>query len=400
MYRICKVLNHNGVIALDMKDNKEYVLLGKGVGFGKKVGERMEQPEECTVYSLQETSSRGAASELARSIEPEYLEMANQILNRAREQFGTIDQSILFPMADHIAFAVQRLQKGEKISNPLTEDIKTLFHSEFKVASMIQTILKEEKALMLYGGGANGKSVFFEIVNALLGAENVICHSLQDLTDGSGYYRAQLANKLVNYASEINGKLESSIFKQLVSGEPVSARLPYGKPFHLTHYARLIFNCNELPRGNEFTDAYFRRFLIVPFDVTIPPEEQIKDLHSRIIENELAGVFNWVLRGLARLLKQNGFTECIAARRAVEDYRLQSDSLRQFLNDERYKSDVNVKTKIVDLYIEYKYYCQENGFYHLTKPNFIKRLKSYGIQVSTINVGNVAYLKKHNSDEE
>ena len=99
-------------------------------------------------------------------------------------------------------------------------------------------------------------------------------------------------------------------------------------------------------------------------------------------------------------LKQNGFTECIAARRAVEDYRLQSDSLRQFLNDERYKSDVNVKTKIVDLYIEYKCYCQENGFYHLTKPNFIKRLKSYGIQVSTINVGNVAYLKKHNSDEE
>ena len=67
MYRICKVLNHNGVIALDMKDNKEYVLLGKGVGFGKKVGERMEQPEECTVYSLQETSSRGAASELASS---------------------------------------------------------------------------------------------------------------------------------------------------------------------------------------------------------------------------------------------------------------------------------------------------------------------------------------------
>ena len=42
MYRICKVLNHNGVIALDMKDNKEYVLLGKGVGFGKKVGERLD----------------------------------------------------------------------------------------------------------------------------------------------------------------------------------------------------------------------------------------------------------------------------------------------------------------------------------------------------------------------
>ena len=147
MYRICKVLNHNGVIALDMNDSKEYVLLGKGVGFGKKVGERFEQPADCTVYSLQETSSRGDASELIKTIQPEYFQMANQILNEAERQFGKIDRSILFPMADHIAFAVQRLQKGEQISNPLTEDIKTLFHSEFKVASRIRPILREEKGI-------------------------------------------------------------------------------------------------------------------------------------------------------------------------------------------------------------------------------------------------------------
>lgn len=145
MYRICRVLNHNGVIAFDMQDNKEYVLLGKGVGFGKKVGERMERPEECTVYSLQVTSSRGSASELARSIDPEYLEMTNQILNLAEEQFGTIDRSILFPMADHIAFAVKRMQKGEQISNPLTPDIKTLFNGEFKVALKLKEYLEKIK---------------------------------------------------------------------------------------------------------------------------------------------------------------------------------------------------------------------------------------------------------------
>lgn len=119
MYRICRVLNHNGVIAFDMQDSKEYVLLGKGVGFGKKVGERMERPEECTVYSLQVTSSRGSASELARSIDPEYLEMANRILNAAEEYFGTIDRSILFSMADHIAFAVKRMQKGGTDIKPI-----------------------------------------------------------------------------------------------------------------------------------------------------------------------------------------------------------------------------------------------------------------------------------------
>src|SRR5690606_24227191 len=93
--------------------------------------------------------------------------------------------------------------------------------------------LKEEKALILYGTGANGKSVFFEVVNALLGTDNVSSCSLQSLTNDNGYFRAKLANKLVNYASEINGNLEASIFKQLVSGEPVEARLPYGQPFIL-----------------------------------------------------------------------------------------------------------------------------------------------------------------------
>lgn len=79
--------------------------------------------------------------------------------------------------------------------------------------------LKLEKALILYGSGANGKSVFFEIVNAILGDENICSYSLQNLTKYDSYQRAELSNKLLNYASEINGKLEASIFKQLVSGE-------------------------------------------------------------------------------------------------------------------------------------------------------------------------------------
>ena len=44
MYRISKVLNHNGVIVIDLNDQKEYVLLGKGAGFGRKIGERKPAP--------------------------------------------------------------------------------------------------------------------------------------------------------------------------------------------------------------------------------------------------------------------------------------------------------------------------------------------------------------------
>lgn len=84
-----------------------------------------------------------ARKELAKSIAPEYLEIANAILVEAEEKFGRIDRRILFPLADHISFAVERIRHGEQISNPLTEDIRALFGSEYQVASKLKEILKE-----------------------------------------------------------------------------------------------------------------------------------------------------------------------------------------------------------------------------------------------------------------
>ena len=254
--------------------------------------------------------------------------------------------------------------------------------------------LKEEKTLLLYGSGANGKSVFFEVVNALLGEENVSSYSLQSITNDTGYFRAKLANKLVNYASEINGKLETSLFKAMVSGEPVEARLPYGEPFLLKQYAKLIFNCNDLPKEVEHTDAFFRRFLIIPFDVTIPVAEQDKQLHIKIIRNELSGVFNWVLDGLNRLLRQKSFSDCEAINQALEQYKKQSDIVQQFIDEKEYHNSSSSYKLIKDLYPDYRTFCSEDGFAPLNKSNFIKRLKQLKIVVEKKNIGNVAYVSR------
>jgi putative DNA primase/helicase len=254
--------------------------------------------------------------------------------------------------------------------------------------------LKEEKALILYGTGANGKSVFFEVVNALLGTDNVSSYSLQSLTNDNGYFRAKLANKLVNYASEINGNLEASIFKQLVSGEPVEARLPYGQPFILKQYAKLIFNCNELPKDVEHTNAYFRRFLIIPFDVTIPEREQDKSLHTKIIEKELSGVFNWVLQGLNRLLEQKRFSECKAAQQAVEQYRVESDSVQMFLSEHEYKVSATDDMPLKNVFNEYRSYCTESGFKACSLRTFADRLRNSGYQTERKAFGMAVNVQK------
>ena len=143
MYRVSKVLNNNGVIAIEMEENQEYVLLGKGIGFGKKVSQRFEAPSDCTRYSLKDDTERGSAASLVKSVDPVFLEIANEVLREAERTFGKIDKRILFPLADHISFAVARMKNGEQISNPLTGDIHALFYKEFQVAFVLKKILSD-----------------------------------------------------------------------------------------------------------------------------------------------------------------------------------------------------------------------------------------------------------------
>lgn len=143
MYRITKVLNHNTVIAVMDGTNKEYLIMGKGIGFGKKVTESIETGGNETIYSLQVSSERGDVRKLATSVDPVCLEIANEVLDEAERVFHTIDRNILFPLADHIEYAVKRIQNQEKISNPLTDDIRILFYKEFKVADVIRPIIQD-----------------------------------------------------------------------------------------------------------------------------------------------------------------------------------------------------------------------------------------------------------------
>ncbi len=254
--------------------------------------------------------------------------------------------------------------------------------------------LKLEKALVLYGTGANGKSVFFEVLNSLLGSENVSNYAIESLTTDNNYSRAKINNKLVNYTSEMSGRLNTDAFKTLASTEKIQARLPYCEPFEIVDYAKLIFNCNELPKDTEHTDGYFRRFLIIGFDVTIAEENQDKKLHTKIIDNELSGVFNWILVGLDRLLLQEKFSKCDAINNAKNDYEKMTDSVMLYVEELGYKKDSSYYTPVKTLYDEYKIFCLDDGFRPVNKTNFMKRLTHHKIYVKRIEVGNVAYLKR------
>lgn len=161
------------------------------------------------------------------------------------------------------------------------------------LAELIASVFSDinlEKIGVLYGSGANGKSVVGKVITAVLGSDNVTNFTFSSLTDDRSYTRAEIRNKLLNFSTETSLDINTANAKLLASREPVGAREIYGKPFIMTRYARLMFNTNVLPQTKENTDAYFRRFLIIPFEKRIPEEKQILDLHQQIINDELPGV--------------------------------------------------------------------------------------------------------------
>jgi len=147
MYKVKKVLNHNSVIAVETDELVEYLIMGKGVGFGMKPTQELTVTKDCTVFSLADTSERGSVKDIVKHVDPVFLEIAEGVLQHAEKTFENVDHNIVFPMADHLEYAAKRIQNNEQISNPLINDIKILFHAEYKTAEIVKDLLKENLGL-------------------------------------------------------------------------------------------------------------------------------------------------------------------------------------------------------------------------------------------------------------
>ena len=256
--------------------------------------------------------------------------------------------------------------------------------------------LKMEKVFFLFGLGANGKSVFFEVINGVVGADNISNYSLESLTDDKGYHRAMIKNKIVNYGTDIRlTKIDAGKFKTIASGEPIEARLPYQEPFMMTDYAKLIFNVNKMDSANiEHTHGFYRRLLIIPFNKTIADEDQDKDLHTKILANR-AGVLNWIIEGAEQVIKTRNIFISDECEQFKQKFIKETDSVAMYEADflETLRGSIYFKT-VAEAYREYKDYCTDAGHSRpLGRNNFSSRMEAIGFEKAKKENG--WHLEKH-----
>ena len=200
------------------------------------------------------------------------------------------------------------------------------------VGYALTTETRYEAMLWLSGKGANGKSTATKIVNALLGELALkLDFSALGRPDAS-YYLARLGGARVVFSTEAATKTGEEILKQLVSGEPLSARPIRGEPITIYPVAKVIWAMNDKPDIKDTSDGFWRRLRLIPFHRQFAEHEKDTRLADRLLE-ELPGILNWALDGLRRLRAAGRFTDAAAVRDAVTEYRTEQNDVAQWLNE-------------------------------------------------------------------
>lgn len=190
-----------------------------------------------------------------------------------------------------------------------------------------------QKALMLVGDGANGKSTLINIFKKMVGRGNYAAVGLRDL-HMSEYSRQMLDGKLLNISEETPSKslLDSSMFKNLVTGNDVQMRAPYKEPYTNAILAKQIFTCNEIPETTDTSHGFFRRLLLIEFHHKFSKEDASYDPHiEQKLECELSGIFNIAFAAYLGLKERKAFVHVKDIERAVAELKETTDTVQKWL---------------------------------------------------------------------
>lgn len=229
-----------------------------------------------------------------------------------------------------------------------------------------------EKALLMLGQGANGKSTLITVWEHIIGRDNCSSVALGNLMNE--FHRVKLHKRLLNIAAEVRDTTleQADYFKRIVSGDTIDAAHKFKDVFEFRPFARLVFAMNKVPRIKDTSHAFYRRLLIQPFNRVFEPHEQDKQLQKKLIA-EADGIFVWALRGLDRLYDNDAFTEPQVVREALDEYRRENNPVVAFVQD-KCNLDTEFSTGKSFLYEEYKKYCDTYGFKAASLSTFFKEL--------------------------
>ena len=245
-------------------------------------------------------------------------------------------------------------------------------------------------ALLLVGPTDSGRSTLSGVLRDVIGRDGISALPLQSLVDNR-FAAAELFGKFANVCPDLPAEAISnpSYFKGLTGNDLITAERKFSHPFAFVNLAKLIFSANEIPRADAADPAFFRRWLIVLFDTSIPEDRQVTDLCEQLVREEGSGILNWMLTGLHRLEARGRFAHKLTLEDTTKIWRERSNPVAWFI-DAKLVRDYSARIEKEGLFAAYVAFCKEKRVPALHRDRFFTVFKSLtGAEEQRPRVGSV-----------
>ena len=220
------------------------------------------------------------------------------------------------------------------ISEIMLDDKKQIDYLQRLCGYMMSGNRSEQIIIYLQGDGANGKSVFIDVLSHVFGdyAGSISARALIDRANGAiPSDIAAIAGKRLVTMSEFPERtyINTTTVKAITGGDKVTARHLYKDWFEFKPQFQLLCAMNELPKVFENDEAYLRRVRIIPFRRVFNGTAIDRNLSCKL-KAEADGILQWCLEG-ARLYKKQGLEPTPLMLEVLEEYRRKSDPVAEFV---------------------------------------------------------------------
>lgn len=194
----------------------------------------------------------------------------------------------------------------------------------------------EQVLHFLFGLGANGKSVFCEVIAMLLGEYAITCSPEMIMARRSAGIPNDVArlrgmrSALMNETSQ-GARFDEAKLKDLTGGDTLSARFLHREFFDFIPTHKLVIRGNHKPAISGNDEGIWRRLRLIPFTVSIPANEQDRRLLEKL-RDELPGILRWAVNGCLEW-RGDGLQPPACVTEAVEAYRAEADILGRFIDE-------------------------------------------------------------------
>ena len=234
----------------------------------------------------------------------------------------------------------------------------------------------------LYGTGANGKSVFANVIGTIMGdyaataSMDTFVETRGDRhpTDLAGLRGARFVTAI---QTEQGRRLNESKVKAITGGDKISARFMRQDFFEYTPQFKPVIVGNHKPAIRNIDEAMKRRMHMIPFTVTIPPERRDARLTEKLLA-ERDGILAWAVAGCLAWQRE-GLKPPASVVSATEEYFEAEDALGRWL-EERCLREPNAKSLTAELFTDWKHWAESSGEFIGSQKRFADLLITRGIE--------------------